>query len=508
MIDNGVGYDPWASRAGRPPTQAPGPAGARRRRLLGLARRRQPAPLVLPRRRRAGDRPDHRRLPAARPGRRRPTSRSGATTSRPAGLARYHRLLAEIRNRYAGTPVGASESIVEGLAEATGLDLRDASRRSSTRSARAPTRPPPTRRRSTPRSPTSRSRCSCSTARTRRPTSRRSSTRRGRTDIPVATDHRDAGAGGRRPSRTGRSTSSQALLARAGQATGRMSGRRASTAGRSVRDGGQRRDAVGHARSGAASTCASAPASSSPCSAPTASASRRSIKAILGLLPAGERRRCACSARPPGAANDRIGYLPQRRSFDAGLRIRGVDIVRLGPRRRPVGHPAARSALGAGHGPSRSRVDEVDRAGRRRPAYADRPIGEISGGEQQRLLIAQALVRRPELLLLDEPLDSLDLPNQAAVAALIGEICRDQGVAVHARRPRREPDPPLPRPGRLPGPRRRGRRARPTRSSPARRSAASTTRRSRCCARRDGRLVVVGQPEAPAHHPIATGHGH
>ena len=45
--------------------------------------------------------------------------------------------------------------------------------------------------------------------------------------------------------------------------------------------------------------------------------------------------------------------------------------------------------------------------------YADRPIGECSGGEQQRLLIAQALVRRPELLLLDEPLDSLDLPNQA-----------------------------------------------------------------------------------------------
>ena len=63
-------------------------------------------------------------------------------------------------------------------------------------------------------------------------------------------------------------------------------------------------------------------------------------------------------------------------------------------------------------------------------AYARQPIGELSGGEQQRLLIAQALVRGPELLLLDEPLDSLDLPNQAAVAALVRRICREQQVAV------------------------------------------------------------------------------
>src|SRR5207248_7942280 len=63
-------------------------------------------------------------------------------------------------------------------------------------------------------------------------------------------------------------------------------------------------------------------------------------------------------------------------------------------------------------------------------AYARRPIGELSGGERQRLLIEQALVRRPELLLLDEPLDSLDLPNQAAVAALVRRICRQQRIAV------------------------------------------------------------------------------
>ena len=62
--------------------------------------------------------------------------------------------------------------------------------------------------------------------------------------------------------------------------------------------------------------------------------------------------------------------------------------------------------------------------------YADRAIGECSGGEQQRLLIAQALVARPRLLLLDEPLDSLDLPNQVAVGSLVRRICEEEKVAV------------------------------------------------------------------------------
>ena len=62
--------------------------------------------------------------------------------------------------------------------------------------------------------------------------------------------------------------------------------------------------------------------------------------------------------------------------------------------------------------------------------YARRPIGSCSGGEQQRLLIAQALIRRPELLLLDEPLDSLDVPSQAGISALVRDICRRERVAV------------------------------------------------------------------------------
>src|SRR5207302_5862188 len=63
-------------------------------------------------------------------------------------------------------------------------------------------------------------------------------------------------------------------------------------------------------------------------------------------------------------------------------------------------------------------------------SYADRPIGELSGGEQQRLLIAQALVRRPRILALDEPLDSLDLRNQQGIAGVIRHISRETGAAV------------------------------------------------------------------------------
>ncbi|WP_116215443.1 metal ABC transporter ATP-binding protein [Streptomyces olivoreticuli] len=150
------------------------------------------------------------------------------------------------------------------------------------------------------------------------------------------------------------------------------------------------------------------------------------IKVLLGALPAAQGEVRVLGARP-GQANDRIGYLPQRRSFDASMRIRGIDVVRMGLDGDrwgvPLPLPTARRRA------ARERVAEVvELVGA--SAYAHRPIGQCSGGEQQRLLIAQALVRRPRLVLLDEPLDSLDLSHQSAVAALIGRICHHEGVAV------------------------------------------------------------------------------
>jgi len=148
------------------------------------------------------------------------------------------------------------------------------------------------------------------------------------------------------------------------------------------------------------------------------------LKVFLGIQPlaAGS---VTVLGSPAGAMRRQIGYVPQRRGFDRSLRIRGSDVVRLGldGGRWGVPLPGRRTRRG------RQAVNEVVRlVGASH--YAGRPIGELSGGEQQRLVVAQALVRNPDLLLLDEPLDNLDLANQAAVAHLVQRICREQGVTV------------------------------------------------------------------------------
>jgi zinc/manganese transport system ATP-binding protein len=153
------------------------------------------------------------------------------------------------------------------------------------------------------------------------------------------------------------------------------------------------------------------------------------LKTILGLVRT-EPGTVAVLGRAPGRANREIGYLPQRHGYGAALPLRGVDLVRLGldGARWGVSLPLPLGSFARARRDARARVAEaIELVGA--SAFAERPLGELSGGEQQRVLIAQALVRNPRLLMLDEPLDGLDLPNQATIVALLREICDRRGVA-------------------------------------------------------------------------------
>jgi zinc/manganese transport system ATP-binding protein len=143
------------------------------------------------------------------------------------------------------------------------------------------------------------------------------------------------------------------------------------------------------------------------------------LKVLLGLLPAGGL--VEVLGKPPRRGNRWIGYVPQQKAIDPDLPVRGRDLVRMGldgDRWRFGGAP------GAGR-----RVEEMLAAVGAAP-FADAPIGRLSGGEQQRLRIAQALVGEPRLLLCDEPLLSLDLHHQREITELISAWQRRSGGTV------------------------------------------------------------------------------
>jgi zinc/manganese transport system ATP-binding protein len=222
------------------------------------------------------------------------------------------------------------------------------------------------------------------------------------------------------------------------------------------------------------------------------------VKAALGVIPLAAGT-VSVLGRPPGEAGRQIGYLPQRRNFDPGMRVRGVDVVRLGSDGDRWGVPLpGGDRLFRSRREQRQRVDDViEMVGA--STYATRPVGQVSGGEQQRLLIAQALVRRPKLLLLDEPLDSLDLPNQASVAALVARICADQGVTVLI--VAHDVNPILSYLDRVVYIAQGG----AVSGTPAEVITSPTLSALygtpiEVLRTSDGRLVVVGQPEAPSHH--------
>lgn len=146
------------------------------------------------------------------------------------------------------------------------------------------------------------------------------------------------------------------------------------------------------------------------------------VRTLIGVLPpaAGTVRMLGADiTRRRSVPWDRIGYVPQRSTASAGVPATVLEVVRSGllsaGRLRPP-RDAERRSLAA-----LERVGLADRA--------HRSVSELSGGQQQRVLIARALARDPEVLLLDEPLAGVDASNQSAFAETMTTL-RSEGVTV------------------------------------------------------------------------------
>ncbi|APF39843.1 metal ABC transporter ATP-binding protein [Neomicrococcus aestuarii] len=145
------------------------------------------------------------------------------------------------------------------------------------------------------------------------------------------------------------------------------------------------------------------------------------LRVLLGLqeLDRGTVRVAGQSAR---RGNREVGYIPQQKMLPENTPLRGRDLVALGVQ----GH---RWGPGLPSRKTKSRVNElISRV--KAESFADRPVGLLSGGEQQRLRAVQAVAGKPRVLLCDEPLLSLDLNHQRAVSSLIHQQTVDQDSAV------------------------------------------------------------------------------
>ncbi len=149
---------------------------------------------------------------------------------------------------------------------------------------------------------------------------------------------------------------------------------------------------------------------------PNGSGKTSLLRAVLGLV-SPSAGRVEVLGHEPRRGDPEIGYVPQHSAFDRDLPLRGRDLVRFGIDGHRWGIPLGDGAVGA-------RVDRAI-ASVAASSYARAPIGRLSGGEQQRLRVAQSLVGEPRILLCDEPLANLDLRHQQGITELIARWRRD-----------------------------------------------------------------------------------
>lgn len=154
---------------------------------------------------------------------------------------------------------------------------------------------------------------------------------------------------------------------------------------------------------------------------PNGSGKTTLMRAILGLCPpvAGT---LTVFGQTPRRGEPSIGYLPQTRTVIPDLRIRGLDFIAAALNGHRWGLPTRNDA------DERTIGAALEAVGARELAM--RPLSEMSGGERQRLLLAQALIGQPKMLLLDEPLIMLDARHQEVAIDVVRKVCRECGVTV------------------------------------------------------------------------------
>ena len=145
------------------------------------------------------------------------------------------------------------------------------------------------------------------------------------------------------------------------------------------------------------------------------------LKAILGQL-ALTSGSIELFGQPVRHGSREVGYIPQHRQADSGLPLRARDLLRMGLDGHRFGLPLPSSK-------TNKRIAEVlEMVGA--SDIANTPIGQLSGGQLQRIRVAQAVIDKPKLILADEPLSALDLKQQSVVAELINEQRQLSGAAV------------------------------------------------------------------------------
>ncbi len=145
------------------------------------------------------------------------------------------------------------------------------------------------------------------------------------------------------------------------------------------------------------------------------------LKAILGQLQLSNGAIELLGEKVPHGSRQ-IGYIPQHRQADSGLPLRARDLLRMGLDGHRFGVPF----------PSRATAHRVSEmlAAVGAEGLANTPIGQLSGGQLQRIRVAQAVIDNPKLILADEPLSALDLKQQSLVAELIDSQRQLNGAAV------------------------------------------------------------------------------